>query len=47
MKTYIITEIVKMADRMPAWLGWTVVGVLATACVAVIGFMVAEIIINR
>ena len=36
-RTYLITEICKAAETIPTWLGWTIVGVLAVATIAMIG----------
>ena len=47
LKTYLITEIVRAADSIPTWLGWTIVGVLGAAVLAVLAAIVVEIIINR
>lgn len=47
LRTYLITEIVKAADSIPTWLGWTIVGILGVAILAVLIAIVVEIIINR
>lgn len=47
LKTYWITEIVRTADSIPTWLGWTIAGILSVAVLAVLAAIVAEIIINR
>lgn len=47
LRTYLITEIVKAADSIPTWLGWTIVGILGVAVLAVLIAIVVEIIINR
>ena len=47
LKAYLITEVCRNAEAIPTWLGWTIVGVLAVATIAMIGAIVAEIIINR
>jgi hypothetical protein len=47
LKTYLITEIVRTANSIPTWLGWTIVGVLGVATLAVLTAIVVEIIINR
>ena len=47
MKTYFTVELIKRANELPAWEGWTIVGILGVATLAVIAAIVAEIIINR
>ena len=47
MKTYFTVELIKHANEIPEWAGWTIVGVLAVAIVVVVGATIAEIIINR
>lgn len=43
MKTYLITEICRNAETVPAWLGWTIVGILGVACIAMIGAIIYTI----
>lgn len=47
LKTYLITEVVKAANSIPTWMGWTIVGILGAAVLAVTAAIVVEIIINR
>lgn len=47
MKTYFTVELIKHASEIPGWAGWTIVGILGFAIVALIGAIIAEIIINR
>ena len=47
MKTYFTVELIKRANELPAWAGWTIVGILGVATLAVISAIVVEIIINR
>lgn len=47
MKTYFTIELIKRANELPEWAGWTIVGVLALAIVTVVGATIAEIINNR
>ena len=47
LRTYLITEVVRAANSIPTWLGWTIVGVLGAATLAVLAAIVVEIIINR
>lgn len=47
LKTYLITEVCKAAETVPTWLGWTIVGILGVATLAVLTAIVVEIIINR
>lgn len=47
LRTYLITEVVRAANSIPTWLGWTIVGILGVATLAVITAIVVEIIINR
>ena len=47
MKTYFTIELIKATENIPTWLGWTVVGILVAATLAVIGFTIAEIVINK
>ena len=47
MKTYFTVELIKHANEIPEWAGWTIVGVLAVAIVVLVGATIAEIIINR
>ena len=47
LKTYLITEVVRNANSIPTWLGWTIAGVLTVAVLAVLTAIVVEIIINR
>ena len=47
MKTYFTIELIKHADKLPEWAGWTIVGALALAIVALVGATIVEIIINR
>lgn len=47
MKTYFTVELIKHASGIPGWAGLTIVGILGFAIVALIGAIIAEIIINR
>lgn len=47
LKAYLITEVCRNAEAIPTWLGWTIVGILGVATLAVLTAIVAEIIINR
>lgn len=47
MKTYFTIELIKRANELPEWAGWTIVGVLALAIVTVVGATIVEIINNR
>lgn len=47
MKTYFTVELIKHASGIPAWAGWTIVGILGFAIVALVGAIIAEIIINH
>jgi hypothetical protein len=47
MKTYFITELIRHADKLPEWAGWTIAGILTLAIVALVGATIVEIIINR
>lgn len=47
LRTYLITEVVRNANSIPTWLGWTIAGILTVAVLAVIAAIVVEIIINR
>ena len=37
LRTYLIAETARNANSIPTWLGWTIVGVLAVATIAMIG----------
>jgi hypothetical protein len=47
MKTYFTVELIKHANELPAWAGWTIASILTVAVLAVIAAIVVEIIINR
>ena len=47
MKTYFTVELIKHASEIPGWAGWTIVGILSFAVIALISAIIAEIIINR
>lgn len=47
LRTYLITEVVRAANSIPTWMGWTIVGILGVATMAVLTAIVVEIIINR
>ena len=37
LRTYLITEIVRNANSIPTWLGWTIAGILTVATITMIG----------
>ena len=43
LKTYLITEVVRTANSIPTWLGWTIAGVLTVAVIAMIGAIIYTI----
>lgn len=43
LKTYLITETVRMVNSIPTWLGWTIAGVLTVAVIAMIGAIIYTI----
>ncbi len=43
LKTYLITEIVRNANSIPTWLGWTIAGVLTVAVIVMIGAIIYTI----
>lgn len=43
LRTYLITETVRTANSIPAWLGWTVAGVLTVAVIVMIGAIIYTI----
>ena len=43
LKTYLITAVVRTANSIPTWLGWTIAGVLTVAVIAMIGAIIYTI----